>query len=306
MAAGYRRPAGGYQRESLQRDRYRRPMAISDLAPFVSAAWLADHLAEVVIAEVRMDPLAEDARRAYESAHLPGAVLVNVDHDLSAPAGARVGRHPLPSPDDFAQLLERLGIGASTPVVAYDSNNGALASRFVWMLRAAGNPAAVLSGGRPAWIGPTETGAGRTRPRTAVPARPWPAELLADANDVRAAIAAGTPVIDSRAPERFRGEVEPLDAIAGHIPGAVNLPFTDHYGDTGQLRPDGEIAGRFAELGIERLDGDEPAIVYCGSGVTACVNLLAAEYAGLGTGRLYVGSWSGWSTTPEAAIVVGE
>lgn len=281
-------------------------MAVSDLAPFVSAAWLSDHLADVVIAEVRMDPVADAAQQAYEVAHLPGAVLVNVEHDLSAPAGPVVGRHPLPSPEDFAHLLERLGIDATTPVVAYDSNNGALASRFAWMLRAAGNPAAVLSGGRPAWTGPTETGAVRARPPAAIPVRPWPAHLLADADEVRAAVAAGIPVIDSRAPERFRGEVEPLDDVAGHIPGAVNLPFTDHYGDAGQVRPEVEIAGRFAELGIDRLDGDEPAIVYCGSGVTACVNLLAAEYAGLGAGRLYVGSWSGWSTTPDAAIAIGE
>lgn len=279
-------------------------MAITELSPFVLASWLADHVHDVVIVEVCMDT--DVGRSNYEAGHLQSAILVDVDHDLSTTPGPTIGRHPLPEPEDFARLLGRLGIGPETAVVAYDDVSGALAARFVWMLRAVGNPAAVLSGGRAAWTGPTETGVGPSRPRTTVPVRPWPAARIADAERVRAGLASGSAVIDSRAPERFRGEVEPIDDVAGHIPGAINLPFDDHFGESGELRPSVEVAGRFSDAGVERLGGDEPAVVYCGSGVTACVNLLAAEHAGLGVGRLYVGSWSGWSTTPDAPIATGD
>ncbi len=273
------------------------------LPPFVSVNWLADHLSDVVLCNVRMvDPAA--AFNEYSAHHLPGAVLVDLNTDLAAPAEAILGRHPLPNPEHFAAVLSRLGIGSHTRVVAYDNVAGSLASRFVWMLRAIGQDAAVLDGGSGAWPGPFESGPVHVEAVGRAPVD-WPDELLASAADVELALASGVPVIDSRAGERFKGEVEPLDAVAGHIPGAVNLPFADHLPD-GVLAGDAQIAARFAEAGMEGSPSDETPIIYCGSGVTACVNILAAESVGLGRARLYVGSWSGWSTTPGAPIATGQ
>ncbi len=169
---------------------------------------------------------------------------------------------------------------------------------MVWMLRATGTPAAVLDGGSDVWKGAFEAGDVEVTPVDR-PVVAWPEDLLADHDAVTAALDAGIPVVDSRAAERFRGEIEPLDKIAGHIPGAVNLPYTAHF-DGGRF----DIAGaqaRFEAQGI----GEGDAVIYCGSGVTACVNLLAAEAVGLGPKRLYVGSWSGWSTTEGAPIATG-
>lgn len=274
------------------------------LPPFVSANWLADHLADVVLCDVRMVADPADAFTEYSANHLPGAVLVDLNTDLAAPAEVILGRHPLPNPEHFAAVLARLGIGIQTSVVAYDNAVGALASRFVWMLRSIGQAAAVLDGGSDAWPGPFESGPVHVEAVGRVPVD-WPDSLLASAAEVEAALAAGVPVIDSRAGERFKGEVEPLDAVAGHIPGAVNLPFADHF-QSGVLASDSEIKARFAEAGMDAARSDEAPIIYCGSGVTACVNILAAELAGLGSTRLYVGSWSGWSTTPGAPIATGE
>jgi thiosulfate/3-mercaptopyruvate sulfurtransferase len=192
-----------------------------------------------------------------------------------------------------------LGIGLYTPVVAYDNVSGAYAARLVWMLRATGTPAAVLDGGSDVWSGQTETGEVPVLP-VERPSIPWPDDLLADREAVLAAVHAGIPVVDSRAAERFRGETEPLDKVAGHIPGAVNLPYTDHLKDGLVDTADAET--RFRAIGV----GEGDAVIYCGSGVTACVNVLMAEAVGLGTKRLYVGSWSGWSTTEGAEIAIGE
>ncbi len=274
------------------------------LPPFVSVNWLAEHLADVVLCDVRMlaDPAA--AFTEYSAHHLPGAVLVDLNADLAAPAEAVLGRHPLPNPEHFAAVLARLGIGNQTRVVAYDNAAGALASRFIWMLRSIGQDAAVLDGGSDAWLGPFESGPVHVEAIGRAPVD-WPDALLASAADVEAALASGVPVIDSRSGERFRGEVEPLDAVAGHIPGAVNLPYADHL-RSGVLADDAQIVARFAEAGMGGTPSDEAPIIYCGSGVTACVNILAAESVGLGPTKLYVGSWSGWSTTPGAPIATGE
>ncbi|NNF54852.1 MAG: sulfurtransferase [Acidimicrobiales bacterium] len=274
------------------------------MPPFVSVNWLVDHLADVVVCDVRMVADPADAFTEYSAHHLPGAVLVDLNADLAAPAEAILGRHPLPNPEHFAAVLARLGIGSRSRVVAYDNTAGALASRFVWMLRAIGQDAAVLGGGSDAWPGPFESGPVHVEAVGRAPVD-WPDELLATSADVEAALKSGVPVIDSRSGERFRGEVEPLDAIAGHIPGAVNLPFSDHL-QGGVLVNDPEIRARFADAGIDGSTENVPPIMYCGSGVTACLNILAAESAGLGPARLYVGSWSGWSTTPGAPIATGE
>lgn len=273
------------------------------LPPVVSPSWLADNADDVVICDVRMLTEPDLARRRFEEAHLPGARLVDLDRDLAAPAAAQLGRHPLPTPEAFADTLARLGIAGDAGIVAYDDANGALAARLVWMLRALGDDAALLDGGSAAWEGPLDHG-----PVSLAPVerrvRPWPRGLLADADDVRSAIDQGLPVIDSRSAERFRGEIEPIDAVAGHIPGAVNLPFVRHFEPAGRLRSADDITGAFLSIGVPSLD-DGP-IVYCGSGVTACVNLLAAEHSGLGAGRLYVGSWSGWSTTEGLPVATGD
>ncbi len=268
-----------------------------DIPPFVSARWLADHYDDVVVCDVRMRPDARQAEVEFEQGHLPGARFVDLNADLAAPPGAVVGRHPLHDPVIFAALMGVLGIESTTPVVAYDNANGALAARMVWMLRATGTPAGVLDGGSDAWRGPIDTGPVHVEPVDR-PVMDWPMELLADADAVRSAIADGVPVVDSRAAERFRGEVEPLDKVAGHIPGAVNLPFAQHL-DGGLLTDTEATRDRLVEVGI---DGSGEPIFYCGSGVTACVNVLAAELVGLGRPRLYVGSWSGWSTTDGAEL----
>lgn len=268
-----------------------------DLPPFVSTQWLEDNYDAVIVCDVRMRPDARQAEAEFEQGHLPSARFVDLNADLAAPPGPVVGRHPLHDPVIFAALMGVLGIAIDTPVVAYDNAGGALASRMVWMLRATGTPAAVLDGGSGSWVGPMQTGPVEVEPVDR-PVVPWPAHLLAEPADVAAAIDRGDPVVDSRAAERFRGEVEPLDKIAGHIPGAVNVPFADHL--VGGLLVDTEATkGRLVDAGI---DGTADPIVYCGSGVTACVNILAAELVGLGQPRLYVGSWSGWSTADGAEI----
>ena len=271
---------------------------ISDLPPFVSAQWLTENYHEVVVCDVRMRPDAATARSEYVAAHLPGARFVDLNSDLAAPPGDVVGRHPLHDPVIFAALMGLLGIGLHTPVVAYDDSAGALAARMAWMLRATGTPAAVLAGGSEAWTGRFESGEVEVIPVDR-PAIPWPEDQLADSEAVAAATESGIPVVDSRASERFRGETEPLDRVAGHIPGAVNLPYTSHLQSGGVDLAD--AAARFQAVGV----GEGDAVIYCGSGVTACVNLLVAEAAGLGTKRLYVGSWSGWSTEDGAEIATG-
>ena len=226
-------------------------------------------------------------------------MVVDLDSALAAPAAPVLGRHPLPDPDHFASALGVLGIGNDTTVVAYDDMGGALASRLVWMLRVIGQPAALLDGGSDGWEeemhqGEVEVDAVERQ------AIPWPVEALADSDVVADHIAGGGTVIDSRAPERYRGETEPLDKLAGHIPGATNLPFSGNLDDAGRLISTDELVERFASI-------DDPSpIVYCGSGVTACHNALAIEATGRPLPRLYVGSWSGWSTEDGRVIAVGD
>jgi thiosulfate/3-mercaptopyruvate sulfurtransferase len=183
--------------------------------------------------------------------------------------------------------------------VAYDDQGGVVAARLVWMLRATGHAAALLDGGLTAYDGPLET-SGPTRPRSTYTPRPWPAERLASAED---ALEHDNVVLDARAPERFRGETEPVDPRAGHIPGARNLPTREHLDATGRFQPVDALRERFAAAGVT----DSSSVVsYCGSGVTACHNLIALELAGYGAGRLYAGSWSQYSSDPARPIATGE
>jgi thiosulfate/3-mercaptopyruvate sulfurtransferase len=241
----------------------------------------------------------ERGRREYDAAHLPGARFVDLHHELAGGPGG--GRHPLPPVAEFTALLGRLGITPATLVVAYDSAGGATAARLWWMLRSIGHgQAAVLDGGYPAWVaaGHAVTAELPTVTPTSYPDAPgWTGIVSAD--DLAEGAGLGATVIDSRAGERYRGEVEPIDAQAGHIPGAINRFHGDNLGADGTHRPLAEIAARFVGVG-------EGPIVYCGSGVTACHNLLAMSLVGINQARLYPGSWSEWSNDPARPIATGD
>lgn len=268
------------------------------ISPIVNADWLRGRLDSVIVCDVRTTMNDDAPRASYEAGHLPGARYVSLDDDLADPPVAVLGRHPLPTSERFAEVVGLLGIGDSDVVVAYDLAAGGHAARLVWMLRVTGTDAALLDGGLAQWDGPLETGPADCDPvdRSVVP---WPAEAIADGDEVARHLAASGVVVDSREVARFAGEVEPIDAVAGHIPGAINLPFGANLAD-GRFRDPALLRRRF-----EPLADDPRAIVYCGSGVTACHNALAIEHAGLPRPRVYVGSWSGWSTDPEREVATG-
>ena len=273
--------------------------------PIVSADWLGAHHDTVVVTDVRWYLDGRSGRDAYESGHLPGAVFVNLDTDLcdhTQPATA--GRHPLPPPEHFAAALGRLGIGHTTTVVAYDDSGGATAGRLVVMLRVLGREAALLDGGLKAWPGPLETGPAATRPAVECTAAPWPSERFATADDVTAATRDRTTVVlDARAGDRYRGETEPVDPRAGHIPGAANAPWAANLDPaTGRFRDPDALRAHYAALGVA---GGTDVVCYCGSGVSACADVLGIEHAGLGAPRLFVASWSGWSSDPNRPAATG-
>lgn len=244
--------------------------------------------------------------RAWAAAHLPGAHYLHLDRDLSAAKTGRNGRHPLPTREDFAAVAGRIGITPTTQVVVYDAHGGVFASRAWWMLRWIGHAAvAVLDGGRAAW---QAAGGGLVAEPPAAPtdAAPYPlGPSLANVLDADALAAelGRVPLIDARAPERFRGEVEPFDAVAGHIPGALNRPSPRNLGADGRFLSAEQLRESFAPL----VGGAAPgAVVHsCGSGVVACHNLLAMEVAGLAGSRLYAGSWSEWSSDPARPVARG-
>ncbi len=266
----------------------------------VSADWLSLHLGEVVVADVRWDPHGgtASAERAFERGHIPGAVFVDVDRDLAAAPFDGPGRHPLPTPAAFAASLERLGISDEDRVVAYDGSGGTLAARLWWMLDATSRAAALLDGGLGAWPGPLETGAGRKHAPTVVESRPWPAGGIVDAATVADALRSGSAtVLDVRAPERYRGEVEPFDPVAGHIPGAISAPSADLIDERGRLLPPERLRERLGVYG--------PVIAHCGSGVTACHTVFAMRVAGLSGAVLYEGSWSDWVHDSQRPVATG-
>jgi thiosulfate/3-mercaptopyruvate sulfurtransferase len=235
-------------------------------------------------------------RREYEKAHIPGAVYADLDHDLSSAKTGTNGRHPLPSPDALRATFSKLGIADGVQVIAYDQDNGMYASRLWWLLRWMGHDAvAVLDGGFAKWDGPTASGEEHRAPREFVGAPRDELLVLADS------VANGDwRLIDARAPERFRGDVEPLDKVAGHIPGAVNHFYKHNLDEAGLFLPPGELR---AHLGAVIGDASpEHVVAYCGSGVTACHNLLALEHAGMHGARLYAGSWSEWSSDPSRPV----
>jgi thiosulfate/3-mercaptopyruvate sulfurtransferase len=273
------------------------------IAPFVDADWLGRHRHEVALADVRFYLDGRSARAAYDQAHIPGAVHVDLETVLSEPHSDDThGRHPLPTPERFAAGLARVGIGEDATVIAYDDAAGVIAARLVWLLRATGHEAALLDGGIASW--PAEdlhSGSPHPRPPATFTPVPWPRHLLATIDEVAAAT--GEVVIDARDRERFGGGADPLDPRSGHIPGARSVPTREHLDAAGRISTPERLRETFAQAGI--VPGT-PVISYCGSGVTACHNLLALERAGLGPGRLYPGSWSEWSRDPARPVASGE
>jgi thiosulfate/3-mercaptopyruvate sulfurtransferase len=260
---------------------------------------------DVLVVDCRFD-LADPARgaRDHATAHVPGAVHADLDRDLSDLSRRGLGRHPLPDAAAFSALLGRWGVTPQTTVIAYDDAAGALAAaRLWWLLRLAGHErAAVLDGGFGAW-----TQAGLPLDRDTAARAATQVDVTFDARDIvgSAQIEAmddAVFLLDARAAPRFRGEVEPIDPVAGHIPGAHNRPFTDNLQE-GRFKPAPVLRKEFLTL----LGAHAPtAVVHmCGSGVTACHNLLAMEHAALGGSRIYAPSWSGWITEPSRAVATG-
>lgn len=270
----------------------------------VSVSWLHAHLEDpdVVIVDCRfslMEP--ELGRQQYEAGHIPGAVYLDLNQDLSSPVQPHGGRHPLPDPVALAAKLATIGIHSTPPtrVVAYDDSRFAYAARLWWLLRYLGHDrVAVLDGGLKAW---QTAGCPVTpeilQPRSGNFVPHLRSDWVVDREEIKARKdLPGTVLIDSREAERYRGEREPIDPIAGHIPGAVNFPWQEVTQPDGSARSTEEQQQRWDSLG-----NAEEVIVYCGSGVTACVNLLSLELAGI-QGKLYAGSWSDWCSYPDSEI----
>ena len=262
------------------------------IAPVVDLTWLTNH-PEAVVVDVRWYLDGRSGIEAYANGHLPGAVFVSLDDVLAAEASPEAGRHPLPEPAVFAEGMREAGISNDSLVVAYDDAGGAAAGRLVWLLRMLGVNAALLDGGLQTWDGALAVGMHRASEGN-FEARPWSRQLLATIEDAATALT----VVDARAPERYRGEVEPIDSRAGHIPGAINLPFAENLTAEGTFKTPDALRARFEAAGITQA---EDVVVYCGSGVTACHDLIALEYAGLGRARLYPGSWSQFAATSRPA-----
>ncbi|GAA4466894.1 sulfurtransferase [Phytohabitans houttuyneae] len=260
---------------------------------------LAAKLAETTVLDVRWRLAGPPGRDDYDAGHVPGAVHLDIDADLCGPPGER-GRHPLPDPDDLQRVLRAAGVREDRPVVVYDLGDGLPAARTWWTLRWAGHAAVrVLDGGFPAWVaaGLPVTTEVPDPPPGDFTVRPGALPVL----DAAAAghLATEGVLIDVRAAPRYRGEVEPIDPVAGHIPGAVNLPTTDHLEADGRLRAAAALRSRFAAVGVDDL---VPVGAYCGSGITAAHTVLALHLAGRTDAALYVGSWSEWITDPDRPV----
>jgi thiosulfate/3-mercaptopyruvate sulfurtransferase len=272
----------------------------SPSSPVVTATWLYEQLdrPEVIVIDCRFS-LADAAlgRQQYQTNHIPRAFFLDLNQDLSSPVQQHGGRHPLPEPMEFAQKLAAMGISSGTAqppthVVVYDDSHCAFAARCWWLLRYLGHDRiSVLDGGWKAWLAagyPVTSEIPSPQPAQFVPAvrSNWVVEIEAVKRQKELP---GIALVDSREAERYRGEREPIDPIAGHIPGALNFPWQEVTDAQGYLLPAAEQQQRWSDLSQA-----EEILVYCGSGVTACVNLLSLELAGIETGKLYAGSWSDW------------
>jgi thiosulfate/3-mercaptopyruvate sulfurtransferase len=274
-------------------------------APVVDVDWLHIHLEHpsLRIADVRWSLLGPPGRESYRAGHVPAAVFLDAESELSSP-GEGPGRHPVPTGEKLARVLGAAGIGDEHVVVAYDHVGGSIASRLWWLFRHYGHDgrAAVLDGGIDAW---TDAGLALSADPPAHPPTTWtpgaPRADLVGTDDVDALVREGALLLDARAGERYRGEIEPIDPRAGHIPGAVSAPWSENLGVDGRFLPAGALRRRYAELGV---DG-RPLVAYCGSSLNATHDLLALELAGIEGGRLYEGSWSHWSSDPSRPLASG-
>lgn len=241
-------------------------------------------------------------RAAYDQNHISGAVYADLEEDLSGViVSGRTGRHPLPKKETLIQTIRELGISNQQPVIAYDADNGAFAARLWWLLRHLGHSEVwVLDGGIAAW-----QAVGLETSSQTMPSGPSDFEaseslcLVVDSNQVQNSDL----LLDARDPARFRGEQEPIDPVAGHIPGAICAPFANNLTADVQFKSSAQLKQQFVDLGLST---DEPATCYCGSGVTACHNILAIRHAGLPEPKLYPGSWSEWITDPTRDIATGD
>jgi len=284
-------------------------MEMPDSSNLIVAEALSALVGDIVIVDCRFDLADAGAgRRAYEEAHIPGAVYADLDRDLAAPIGPATGRHPLPDPDILATTFGRLGIGRGTRVVVYDAANGGIAARCWWLLRWLGHAEVrLLDGGFSAWRAaglPVESGIARNPLRSFAPnpRNDW----ILTTTELAAAVDGGEvrDLFDARDRTRYRGESEPIDPVAGHVPGARNLPFTDFLGPDGRWR-DAESRRELWQRALPA--GAGPGFgVMCGSGVTACHLVLSALEAGLPAPRLYVGSWSEWIRDPARPVALGD
>jgi thiosulfate/3-mercaptopyruvate sulfurtransferase len=268
--------------------------------PLVSGAWLAANLDAVRIVDVRWYLRPTDGRTgavAFAESHLSGAVFLDLDTELCAPAGPAAGRHPLPDPSAFAAALGRAGIASGTPVVCYDDAGGSVAARLWWMLQALGEPAAVLDGGLAGWPGELTSDVAPVTPVVRA-AQPWPAGFFVTADEVADC---GATLLDARAAERYAAGDPDIDPRPGHIPGARSAPWAGNLDERGRFLPADQLRALYSALGV----GATGAVAYCGSGVTACHDLLALRVAGIGGLALYPGSWSQWGADPGRSAETG-
>jgi thiosulfate/3-mercaptopyruvate sulfurtransferase len=273
-------------------------------SPLISAPELTERLRagdSPTVLDVRWELASGAQRDLYAQGHVPGAAFIDLDLELSAPPGPG-GRHPLPSPVDFVKAMRRAGVFRKQPVVVYDAATSLAAARAWWLLRHYGHPdVRVLDGGLEAWEaagGPLTSGS-ETPPSGDFAGEPGTMAVL-DADGAARMAGAGV-LLDARARERFRGDVEPMDPVGGHIPGARNLPMDAQLDPTGRFRDPRELHDGFAAAGI---DPTVDVGAYCGSGITAAHTVLALQLAGL-EGALYPGSWSEWATDPRRPVATG-
>jgi thiosulfate/3-mercaptopyruvate sulfurtransferase len=278
-------------------------------SPLVDTAWLASHLGDptVRVADVRWYLSGKRGADEYARGHLPGAVFVDLDHDLATHGAAGPGRHPLPSAAAFAEVLARLGIGRETTVVAYDDAGGAIASRLWWLLRYFGHGGGrVLDGGINAWIAegrPLSTESPSIAPAARLDLTPGGAAVVDKAAVDRLRHEPDVVLLDARARPRFEGQSEPVDARPGHIPGARSAPFVENLASpTGPMLPPEALADRYRALGALSA---KRVVCYCGSGVSACHDLLALALLGRSDAELYEGSWSDWARDASLPAATG-
>jgi thiosulfate/3-mercaptopyruvate sulfurtransferase len=268
--------------------------------PLVSAEWLEEHLRDpdVRVIDFRWYLLDRKGRDGYLRGHIPGAVFVDLDAVTGAQSKNNRGRHPLPANWQLQDEMQKAGVGETTKVVVYDDAGGSVAARLWFLLGWFGHGAqAVLDGGLQAWTGPIATG-DQSVERGAFRSKPPDRTRILEFEAVQQL--EGVALLDARAGDRYRGEREPIDPKAGHIPGALSAPWSENLGPDGRFKSPEELRARFTELGATN-----GAVAYCGSGVNATHDLLAMEIAGLPGGRLYAGSWSDWSNR-DAPVATGK